>query len=140
MINYINSIYSEKYEPEKNDKNEKKINPNFLEKYYDRILNNKNEPFIIYYLSLILFLSNVKYESVENYIQKFTKMFEENCTKTDIENKIFSISSMLLITSYYLNFDKNNAEKFKQFMTWYSHLSQNKAYIYFENIYKSILE
>ena len=140
MINYINSIYSEKYEPEKNDKNEKKINPNFLEKYYDRILNNKNEPFIIYYLSLILFLSNVKYESVENYIQKFTKMFEENYTKTDIENKIFSISSMLLITSYYLNFDKNNAEKFKQFMTWYSHLSQNKAYIYFENIYKNIFE
>ena len=70
MINYINSIYSEKYEPEKNDKNEKKINPNFLEKYYDRILNNKNEPFIIYYLSLILFLSNVIYESVENFINK----------------------------------------------------------------------
>ena len=53
MINYINSIYSEKYEPEKNDKNEKKINPNFLEKYYDRILDSKNEPFIFYYLSLI---------------------------------------------------------------------------------------
>ena len=137
MINYINSIYSEKYENEKNDK---KINPNFLEKYYDKILNNKNEPYIIYYLSLILFLSNVKYGAVENFITKITELFEENYTKNNLENKIFSISSMLLLTSYYLDFDKNNAEKFKHFIAWYSQLSQNMAYIYFEIIYKSILD
>ena len=137
MINYINSIYSENQEHEKN---EKKINPNFLEKYYDKILNNKNEPYIIYYLSLILFLSNVEYEPLENSIKKITELFEENYTKTDLENKIFSISSMLLLTSYYLNFDENNAEKFKKFMTWYSELFQNMAYIYFETIYKSIFE
>ena len=135
MINYINSIYDKNEQ----DKNEPKVNPNFLEKFYDKLLSNKNEPYIFYYLSLILFLSNIIYESLENFINKIAKLFEENYTKIDFDNKIFSISSMLLLTSYYLNFDKNDAEKFKQFKTWYSQLSQNNAYIYFEVIYKSIL-
>ena len=134
MINYANSVYSEK--------NEKKINPNFhfVEKYFDKLLSNKSEPFIFYYLSFILFVSNVNYESVENYIKNITELFEENYTKTGIENKLFSISSMLLLTSYYLNLDKIDAEKLKQFKNWYSQLTPNMAYIYFENIYKSILE
>ena len=135
MINYINSIYSEEY---KHIKYEKNIN--FLEKYYDKILANKSEPAIFYYLSLILFLSNVIYESVENFINKIKQLFEENYSKTNLENKIFSISSMLLITSYYLNFDKNDDEKFKHFIAWYSQLTSNKAYLYFEIIYKNILE
>ena len=134
MINYVNII--------NNEKNEKTINPNFnfLENLYDKILNNKNEPFIFYYLSLILFLSDVTYGSSENFITKMTELFEENYTKTNLENKIFSISSMLLLTSYYLNLDKIDAEKLKRFKKWYSELTQKNSYIYFEIIYKSILE
>ena len=136
MINYINSIF----EKNENEKNDKKINPNFLEKYYDKLFAHKSEPFIFYYLSLILFLSNVTYGNVDNFIKEIKKLFEDNYTKTDLENKILSISSMLLLTSYYLNFDKNDLEKFKQFKTWYSQLSQKDAYFYFEVIYKSIFE
>ena len=69
-----------------------------------------------------------------------TELFEENYTKTNLENKIFSISSMLLLTSYYLNLDKIDAEKLKRFKKWYSELTQKNSYIYFEIIYKSILE
>ena len=134
MINYVNII--------NNEKNEKTINPNFnfLENLYGKILSNKNEPFIFYYLSLILFLSDVTYVSSENFITKMTELFEENYTKTNLENKIFSISSMLLLTSYYLNLDKIDAEKLKRFKKWYSELTQKNSYIYFEIIYKSILE
>ena len=134
MINYVNII--------NNEKNEKTINPNFnfLENFYDKILSIKNEPFIFYYLSLILFLSDVTYGSSENFITKMTELFEENYTKTNLENKIFSISSMLLLTSYYLNLDKIDAEKLKRFKKWYSELTQKNSYIYFEIIYKSILE
>ena len=136
MINYINSIF----EKNENEKNDKKIHTNFLEKYYDKLFAHKSEPFIFYYLSLILFLSNVTYGNVDNFIKEIKKLFEDNYTKTDLENKILSISSMLLLTSYYLNFDKNDLEKFKQFKTWYSQLSQKDAYFYFEVIYKSIFD
>ena len=137
MINYVNSFYSNKF---KFDKNKQKFNTNFLEKFYDKLLINKSEPFIFYYLSLILFLSDTAFESIEKFINKIAEIFLENYTKTDIENKILSISSMILLTSYYLNFEKINEEKFNQFKSWYSQLTQNKAYIYFEYIYKNIID
>ena len=134
MINYLNAINSKK--------KERKINPNFnpSEKFYDKLLKNVNEPIIFYYLSLILSSSNITYESADNFIKKITELFEENYTKTNKENIIFSISCMLLLTSYYQNLDKIDAEKLKKFKKWYSELSQNMAYIYFENFFKSIFE
>ena len=120
-------------------KKEKKLNINILKIFCDKIIYNKNEPFIFYYLSLVLFLSNIIYEAEEDFIKTISELFEENYIKINSENKIYSISSMLLLTSYYLNNDKINSEKSKHFKTWYSQLSEKDAYVYFESFYKLIL-
>ena len=121
------------------EKKEKKLNINIIKKLCDKILSNKDEPFIFYYLSLIIYLSDITYEAEDDFMKKIFELFEDNYVKPNIENKINSISSMLLLTSYYLNNDKIDSEKLKYFKSWYSQLSEKSAFIYFEAMHKLIL-
>ena len=131
LIKYIEFLYSENNDTHKIS--------NIINVFCNKLINYKEEPIIFYYLSLAFFISGIVFEIQENFINKLTLIFEENYTGANIENKIYSISSMLILNSYYLIYNKNEVEKINKFKTWYSQLSPNIAYIYFENIYKIII-
>ena len=78
-------------------------------------------------------------EITDNFLKKMTTLYEENYTKIYSQNIIFSISSMLILSSYYLIYYIKDEEKYKRFKSWHSGLSQKQAIIYFEQIYNLII-
>jgi hypothetical protein len=120
LVNYVESCFSEI--GKKSD---------LIKIYCDKLFSYKEEPKIFYNLSLILFVSKLIPELTDNFLKDMTTLFEENYTKTSSQNIILSISSMLILSSYYLIYYINDEEKFKRFKTWYMQLSRKQANIYF---------
>ena len=127
LINYYESIYLES-----------KQNRNIIDIFHNHLFKYEKDPFIFYYLSLALFISNVEPILKDDYLNKLMKIFEDNYLLKEIKNQIFAISSMLLLSSHYLIFKLNDGEKIKFFKAWLSKLSQKISFVYFENIYNLI--
>ena len=130
LINFIQSLYTTIKDTD--------YILNIIYLFSDKLLDYKGDPIVFYYLSLAFFVSNSLSGAKEEFLNTIADIFQENYLKKNNENKIYSISSMLLLNSYCLIFYKNNADKYNQFKEWYSKLSQKKAYIYFENIFSLI--
>ena len=101
--------------------------------YLAKLFEYQRDPIIFYNLSLVIFASKTIYEFQDDFINKIIKVFENNYNEKNIENRILSISSMILITYYYF-ISKPNDIEFKKFKDWFSQLNQKNAIIYFENI------
>ena len=109
--------------------------------FCDKLFSYTNEPITFYNSTLILFASSILIEEIQNdFITKMINLFEDNYLKNGAENIIYSISSMLMISSYYFSNNFNDNEKKMVFRTWYFKLSQKMANIYFEKIYNLIIE
>ena len=78
-------------------------------------------------------------ENEEEYINKLEKIFEENYLKPENDNRIYSISSMLLLTSYYFGYKAIEPEKLKKFKSWFLQLSEKESSKYFDKIYNLIV-
>ena len=130
---YILMIYLDNYYSESNK------NRNLINQYCDKLLSYKEEPNIFYYLSLVLFISKMISELPENFLQDIINLFEANYIEPNYKNIILSVSSMLILSSYYLIYYINDGEKLKKFKTWYIQLSLKHANIYFEKIYNLIV-
>ena len=128
LVNYLESFFSET--SKKSD---------LINLYCDKLFNYKEEPIIFYNLSLILFVSKLIPELTDNFLKKMTTLFEENYIQTDLKNIIFSISSMLILSSYYLIYYIKDEEKLKRFKIWYTQLSQKQATMYFDKLYNLII-
>ena len=128
LMRYVESFFSET--GKKSD---------LINLYCDKLFSYKEEPKIFYNLSLILFVSKLIPEITDNFLKKMTTLYEENYTKIYSQNIIFSISSMLILSSYYLIYYIKDEEKYKRFKSWHSGLSQKQAIIYFEQIYNLII-
>ena len=129
MINYFTIGYS--------DSNK---NTNFIKMYCQKLFNYENNPIIFYYLSLILYLSPFIKDLQPEFLEKMEDLFEDNYTLKKSENIIYSVSSMLILNSYYLVYFLNNSEKLQNFKFWFAQLHQNFANSYFIKIYNLIYE
>ena len=129
MIEYLEVCYS-------NSNN----NTNIINIYCQELVNNKTNPIIFYYLSLTLFLSQFIIKLQPDFLQNMKNIFKKNYIHSNTENIIYSISSMLILNSYYLVYFINNNEKLQKFKTWYAELDQEFANIYFVKIYNTINE
>ena len=121
LINYLEAIYSSP-------------NKNLINIFFEKLLTYEEDPISFYYLSLSIFSSNKTYEIQDDFMNKIKKIFEDNYCKENNDNKILSISSMLLITYYYCIYKATDNEKFKHFKSWCSQLDSKMIIMYFENI------
>ena len=131
LINYFNYIYFESNN-----------NSNIIKILCDKLIDYKKYPNVFYNLSLSLFNSKLvtELEKLESdFIEKIINIFEKNYDKSSDDNIIYSISSVLILSSYYLIYNQKDEEKIKHFKTWYLQLSQKMAFIYFERIYNLII-
>ena len=128
LINVFNYIYL------KSNKD-----PSIVKICSDKIFNYMDNINIFFNLSLALFISKLVQGLSNDFISKITYIFEENYDNSDNKSIIYSISSMLLLSSFYFIYNIKETEKIKQFKEWYLNLSQEIAFIYFEKIYTSII-
>ena len=104
------------------------------------LLSNQDKPIILFNLTLILFASKIIKEiQHEEFLQKMRCLFNNNYFLTNDDNILYSISSMLILASYYLIKCRNDTEKIQFFKNWYLQLNQRSANIYFDNIYNLIV-
>ena len=128
LINYFKSFRSEMNH-----------SSNIIKLILNKLFNHTKDPFIFYNLSLAIFVSKFLPENEEEYINKLEKIFEENYLKPENDNRIYSISSMLLLTSYYFGYKAIEPEKLKKFKSWFLQLSEKESSKYFDKIYNLIV-
>ena len=128
LINFFKSAHSESNQFQ-----------NITSLIFNKLFSNTKDPFIFYNLSLAMFISKIMPEVQEEYINKLEKIFEENYLKPENESKIYSISSMILLSSYYFVIKMNDPDRLKKFKTWFFQLSEKESSKYFDKIYNLIV-
>ena len=128
LINYIKLIYSESSQYQK-----------IISIIFNKLFSYTNEPILFYNLSLALFISKIMPSISDEYIEKIQKIFEDNYLKNEKSNEIYSISTMLLINSYYFISKQNEPDKSKKFKSWFLQLSEMESCKYFDRINKFII-
>ena len=128
LINYMNFFYSQ--------------TNNSIIKSYININEENNNSNIFYFLSFALYSSEI-----ENYndilicfIEYLIKIFRNYYLEDNDNSKIISITSLLILSHYYMNCQMEDDEKEKQFKLLFNNLDSNRVIIYFTKVFNLILK
>jgi hypothetical protein len=104
LINFIKYFY-----PNANNKTE------FINNYCNKIKENENKPILFYYLSFVLHKSEIIIDVKDDFISYLKDLFLKNYLIQNNNSKILSISSLLLLSGYYMINQKEDSDKIKEF-------------------------
>ena len=104
-----------------------------IEDYCDKLMDNENKPLIFYYLSYILYDSEIIINIKENFVSYLKDLFIKNYLNfyNNNNNKILTISSLLLLNGYYIINEIEIPEIISVYKNYLKELNIENKIIYF---------
>ena len=115
LINFIKNYYS--ISDNKND---------IISIFCKVIEENENNPIIFFYLSFVLNESEIIIDIKDDFIKKLKNRFNNNYLENNNNSKILSISSLLLLSGYYMINQVEDSEKIMEFKKYLNDLNSEK--------------
>ena len=129
LINYIKLFYQNQ-----KDNNE-------IIKIYNKIIQENEYNYnIFYFLSYIIYKSDINPNIKKSLIEILENTFKNNYLKDNNNSKILSISSLLILSEYYKNENQNEFDKIAKFKLLFKNLDTNQIIIYLVKVFNLMLK
>ena len=114
---------------------------NEIIKIYNKIVEeNGNSTSIFYFLSYIVYRSNININTKKNLIEILENTFKNNYSKNTLDSKILAISSLLILCEYYINEKQDELTRIGKFKLLFNNLDTNHIIIYLVKVFNLFLQ